>query len=689
MNIAISGKISNFINNVEVSSVEKKLIDAYPASTAILNQEGGIVCVNQAWEEKREGVCGFFGPAYTNINYFESLAGKAELGNDYALKIILGLRQVIDGEPDFSITYPVSDGGEKNWYKITIRQLCDECCKYLVFHEDVSQLIKTSHQLRESQERYKQQFQESSMAILIGTPEGELLDANKAATKILGYSHDELIMTRRTGLFLDSDEKIQHAIQKQEETGEFQGELEMIKKTGEAVPVEMTFKIYRNEAGHLRTLKMFKDISARKEIAEKLDLEQRFTETALNSLPGLFVVLDENGEMIRWNMGYTRELGYDPEDIQKKNIFDIVVPEDHAKVSEAMASVFKKGEGEVETRLQTKSGEKKCYKFRAGRFESKKESYIVATGIDVTEKLRIEKEKALSYQLMKQLFDNSPVGIVLSDKNHCVEQVNSTFSEMFGFGEDEIRGKKIDSLISPSELKEEALTNNKQVFKGITTQMETTRIHKDGKRIPVILGTVPVKVGGEVVSAYGMYIDISEREQLLQKINELFEMEKSAREEVEKSKIKLEEMFAQSPTSIALLEGDDFRFVLVNHSYQKLVGDRQVIREKFFEILPELAEQGIGKNIEQVYKTGKPYIGKKEKVLINNTDGNACEFYLNYTCKPLYNNDREIYGIFIEAVDVSELVNSRLKVQNSLKEKEILLQEVHHRVKNNLAVITD
>lgn len=688
MNMEISGEISDYNNYMEVTVAEKKLIDVYPASTAILNQAGDIQCVNRVWEEKRERAYGFFGPSYIDRNYFELLAAKAESGNDYALKIILGLRQVIDGEEVFNITYPVSDGNEKNWYKITIRRLCDECEKYIVFHEDVSQLIKTSHQLRELQERYKQQFQESSMAILIGKPGGELLDANKAATQILGYSYDELLMVRWDNMFVVSDEKFRGALQILKEKGEFLGELEMVNKSGESVYVEMTSKIYRNEAGHLRTLTMFKDISVRKVIAEKLDLEQRFTETALNSLPGLFTVLNESGKMVRWNVRYPEELGYEPDENHNMNVFDFIVPEDHEKLSEAMASVLKNGEGEVEARLKAKSGEKKFYKFRAGRFESKNEKYIVATGIDITEKLRIEEEKALSYQLMKQLFDNSPVGIVLSDKNHCVEQVNSTFSEMFGYRSEEIRGREIDGFLSPPELKDEAVTINKQIFKGIVTQIETSRVHKNGKLIPVILGTVPVKISGEVVAAYGIYIDISEREKLLLKISELFEMEKSAREEVEKSKIKLEEVFAQSPTSIALLEGDDFRFVLANHSYRKLVGEREVIGKKFFDILPELSEQDIGKIIESVYETGKPYIGQKEKVLINDRLGNVEEFYLNYTCKPLYNNQREIYGIFIEAVDVTELVNSRLKVQNSLKEKEILLQEVHHRVKNNLAVIT-
>ncbi|MDZ7808297.1 MAG: histidine kinase dimerization/phosphoacceptor domain -containing protein [Gracilimonas sp.] len=51
-------------------------------------------------------------------------------------------------------------------------------------------------------------------------------------------------------------------------------------------------------------------------------------------------------------------------------------------------------------------------------------------------------------------------------------------------------------------------------------------------------------------------------------------------------------------------------------------------------------------------------------------------------------NSGDIYGIFIQAVDVTEQVEARSMIEKSLHEKETLLTEVHHRVKNNLAIIS-
>lgn len=673
---------------METLAVEKSLIDAYPAYVAMLDTNGDILCVNRNWEERTENTNGFFGSEFCNDNYFDHLARAAENGNDYALKLILGLRQVIEGETDFSITYPVAGTMEKNWFKVTIRPVDEEKKYFLVVHEDVSMLIKTSVALRETQERYKQQFMESSMAILIGTPDGKVLDANPAALKLLEYTHEELLKLNRKDVFDLKDKETIEAVKKKSGNGEFYGELVMVAKSGKKFSVELSSKIYRNETGHLRTLTMFKDISAKKEMEDKLDTEKRFNETALNSLPGLFVLLDENSQVVRFNNGFTNELGYDDSSDMNKSIYDIIVPEDHSKVDSTLEEVRNSGFGEVQAALLGKKGDRHVYKFRARQFISKNQVFIVAIGIDITENIRIEQEKDYTYELMAQLFNNSPIGIVLLNKENKAERVNDKFVDMFGYTESEIIGLCIDDKISSPDLIESANKINNQTFSGISTQIETVRINKKGEEIPVLLGTVPVKVDGEAVAAYGIYIDISERIRLEQQISELFEKEKKARKEVEKSKIKLEEIFVQSPSSIALLEGEDFRFVMANSSYNELISREDIIGKRIDEIVPELSEQGIIQILKEVYKTGEPYIAQEELVNLYNKNGDLVEHYLNYTCKPIFNNAGEVYGLFIEAVDVTELVNSRIKVQNSLKEKEILLQEVHHRVKNNLAVIT-
>ena len=56
--------------------------------------------------------------------------------------------------------------------------------------------------------------------------------------------------------------------------------------------------------------------------------------------------------------------------------------------------------------------------------------------------------------------------------------------------------------------------------------------------------------------------------------------------------LRLREMFAQSPSFSALLDGPELRFVLTNPAYKQLIGHRDVVGLTVREAIPELEGQG-------------------------------------------------------------------------------------------------
>lgn len=65
------------------------------------------------------------------------------------------------------------------------------------------------------------------------------------------------------------------------------------------------------------------------------------------------------------------------------------------------------------------------------------------------------------------------------------------------------------------------------------------------------------------------------------------------------------------------------------------------------------------------------------------------EFVYNETnYNPIYNIDKEIVGVNIFSKDISNRIKNEQKIKLALKEKEVLLAEVHHRIKNNLAMVS-
>lgn len=123
---------------------------------------------------------------------------------------------------------------------------------------------------------------------------------------------------------------------------------------------------------------------------------------------------------------------------------------------------------------------------------------------------RIGEDLKIQKAYLEQLFEDSPEAIVVIDTNNSVLRVNSEFTQMFGYSQEEAFGKAIDALITPTELLEEARFHSQQV-KGEKVSFETKRRRKDGTELYTWVLSTPISFEGENVANYRIYRDITER----------------------------------------------------------------------------------------------------------------------------------------------------------------------------------
>ncbi|MEX2363750.1 MAG: PAS domain S-box protein, partial [Balneolaceae bacterium] len=544
--------------------------------------------------------------------------------------------------------------------------------------KDISDKKRSEEALKISDKRYRQQFENSQEGIILARPDGIMLEANPAACRFLGYKPEELAHTHRDIIFDSSLPKNAEALNQKAKHNYFSGELEFMHKSGRLIPVELNSSIYQQDNGEPRSIINFKDISEQKIIEKQLLAEKKFTESAILSLPNAFFVFNEDGKLIRWNDRLLQDFEYTAEEISNLNVFDLVHPEDR-KLAKDYLIVDHSGEPvNAEFRCITKTGTVLHYHITGKGFKENGVHFTVGGGVNLNDLKKVELEKERNSEMLRQLFSRSSVGIVLINNDGTIQNSNTSFEQIFGYTSSELKGKVLDDVIVPKNLGKHAKTLSRFSFMDESFQTESTRVRKDGKEIPVLIGGVPVEIDGEIIAIYGMYVDITERRQLEHQITELLEKEKKARHH-------MEDMFEEAPSAIAMLEGEDQVFTFANDEFKKLVGVDKLLEESFVELFPELSDQGFLSLLNECFHSGETLHFKEKSIKFNNCDHTK---YLDFIYKPLFDDEQKVYGIFIQAVNVTEQVVARNIIEKSLAEKETLLIEVHHRVKNNLAIIS-
>lgn len=139
------------------------------------------------------------------------------------------------------------------------------------------------------------------------------------------------------------------------------------------------------------------------------------------------------------------------------------------------------------------------------------------------------------------------------------------------------------------------------------------------------------------------------------------------RKEAELAREHLHNLFMQAPASICVLHGPEHVYELVNPLYQQLFGSRPLLGKPIREALPELEGQGFYELLDQVYRSGEAFVGTEIRAeLDRDNTGHLEETYFNFVYQPLRGSKGEVEGIMVHAVDVTEQVRARQRMQTFL-----------------------
>ncbi len=137
----------------------------------------------------------------------------------------------------------------------------------------------------------------------------------------------------------------------------------------------------------------------------------------------------------------------------------------------------------------------------------------------------------------------------------------------------------------------------------------------------------------------------------------------------------LHNFFMQAPASFSIVKGPQHIYELANEGYSQITGKKNLIGKTVREVFPEIEGQGFFEILDNVYKTGEPFIDKEAFLQIDkNNDGKLHPIYVNYIIQPYKNLEGKTEGLITFAYEVTEQVNARKKIAESEEQLRIAIE---------------
>ena len=278
---------------------------------------------------------------------------------------------------------------------------------------------------------------------------------------------------------------------------------------------------------------------------------------------------------------------------------------------------------------------------------------------------QVEEDLLESEELFRLLSEAAFEAIVIHEKG-VILNANDQYFKMFGYEPGEALGKE---MISVTIVPESLELVKKQMATDSLGPYESIGLRKDGTRFPIEIRNRKMKYKGRIVR-FGAIRDITERKRA----------EDARRQSEENFRRSLDD----SPLGVRIstAEGDT---IFANRAMLEFCGYDSIEELKAAPLLKLYAPESFAEvQIRKGKRKRGDYSPSEYEISVARKDGEVRRLHV-FRKEVLWDGERQFQVVY---EDITELKQAEEALHASLREKELLLSEVHHRVKNNMQVIS-
>jgi PAS domain S-box-containing protein len=538
-------------------------------------------------------------------------------------------------------------------------------------YEAYSAIKEKENKLMESEKRFFSLFQSMTEGValheLVFDDKGnaidyKIIDANPAYEVLTGISIDKAVGTPASILYRTGVPPYINEYSEVERTGKpksFCVQFEPMNKY-------FLISVFSPSIGQFATV--FEDITKRKEAEVQLAKTNAELENYFKVAIDLLCIANTDGYFIHLNPEWERLLGYSIEELLSIKFLDLVHPDDLTDTLNAVGELSSQHEViNFTNRYKCKDGSYKYIEWRS----HPDGNLIYAAARDITERKNLEKALRESEAKYRILLEEShdPIFIIAADGTY--QYVNKAFAKGVNLEPTEIINKKIWDIFPPQHATQRFNAVKSVIATGETKVIEV-KVEANSETKYYVTTVQPIKNDvGDIPLVMCSSKDITDR--------------KKMEESYKASEERLAQFFLSNPDALSINRVDNGKFIEINPGFTNLFGYSPQEIKGHTSSEDDLNLWANAEERETFYKevqdTGE--ISNKE-IVCRKKDGT---FFNGLISAKNFVYDGDVYRLTTNR-DITRQKELEKLLKRSAEEKELMLRELQHRIKNNLNVLS-
>ena len=405
---------------------------------------------------------------------------------------------------------------------------------------DITERKLAEKKLIETNEKLKTSIDNMPNAYILCDTETLVLEWNRAAEKIFGYSKEEMLGKNLIEFIVP--EKVRHLVReainklKLGEVSDYSEKDNNIRKDGKLISCQWFNTPLADENGKVfGILLIAQDVTKQLQAEDKIRESQQRLSSHLQNTPLGAIFWDVNMKVTDWNKSAERIFGYSKEEAVGKHANELIIPKE---IRDRMGDVF--------NQLLTKTGGKKntnenttkegkrilCDWYNVGLTDSNgKVSGVASLVDDITEKRDIKENLQSQRDFNETLIQTTSAFFVAIKGNGRVLMMNDTMLKALGYSKQEVLGKDyLTTFVPESDREMLSKTFEKLISLPQPTLNENYILAKDGHKLLVEWHGASIIKDKKFDYFIGLGIDITERKQIEEKIEDYINRLKKAQD---------------------------------------------------------------------------------------------------------------------------------------------------------------